>query len=120
MGSLAHITKVRWPLIRELQELEANGIRFKITETGAFLAHDQARSSLVERVKEVQRDDPELSKLMDNEKLGKAQGFSIDERDVLWFENRLCVSNVGSLRRKILEEAHDSTYVVHHGITKMY
>lgn len=34
MGSLAHIARVRSPLIGEVHELEASGVRFEITESG--------------------------------------------------------------------------------------
>lgn len=37
-------------------------------------------------------------------------GFTLDERDVLRFEGRLCVPDVGTMRRDILEEAHKSAY----------
>ena len=33
---------------------------------------------------------------------------------------RLCVPDVGDVRRDIMEEAHSSTYAIHPGSTKMY
>ena len=33
---------------------------------------------------------------------------------------RLCVPDVGDVRREIMEEAHSSTYAMHPGSTKMY
>lgn len=120
MGSLARISMVRRSLIYDLHELRASGVRLEITETGSFLAHFRVKSSLVERVEETQKDDPELSELMDKVRFGKARGFLVDEGNVLWLESRLCVPNVGSLRRVILEEAHGSAYVVHPGATKLY
>lgn len=91
MGSLAHISTVRRPLIHELHELRASGIQLGILETGFFFAFFRVKSSLVERVKEVQRDDLEVRKLMDNMGMGKIWGFSVDERDLIWLKNRLCV-----------------------------
>ena len=51
MGSLAHISVERRPLIRELHEQELRGIQLEIKKRGIFLAHVQAKSSLVEEVK---------------------------------------------------------------------
>ena len=34
--------------------------------------------------------------------------------------HRLCVPNVGDVRREIMEEAHSSAYAMHPGSTKMY
>lgn len=36
------------------------------------------------------------------------------------FEHRLCVPNVGTLRRDIMEEGHGAAYAIHSGATKMY
>ncbi|PNX68241.1 retrotransposon-related protein, partial [Trifolium pratense] len=44
----------------------------------------------------------------------------VDFDGVLWLNSRLCVPNVGELRRKILEEAHHSSYTIHPGSNKMY
>jgi hypothetical protein len=51
---------------------------------------------------------------------GKVSNFSIDSDGVLWLKSRLCVPNVDELRRKIMEEAHHSSYTIHPGSNKMY
>ena len=51
---------------------------------------------------------------------GKAKGFREDEHDTLWFEDRVYVPNDPEIRKLILQEAHDSTYSIHPGNTKMY
>ena len=33
---------------------------------------------------------------------------------------RLCIPDVGGLKKEIMEEAHSSTYAMHPGSTKMY
>lgn len=119
MGSSAHIANLRRPLIYELHELETSGVHFKITETSSFSAHVRAKSSLVQKVKELQGDNLKLSKLRSEEKDEKAQGFSLDEKEVLWFKNQLCMSDVESLRREIMEKAHKFAYVVHPSATKL-
>ena len=42
---------------------------------------------------------------------GKAECFSIDDKDVLWFKDCLVVPKVPELRQSILEEAHATSYL---------
>ena len=46
--------------------------------------------------------------------------FRLDERGVLWFENRLVVPKDRELRNQILEEVHSSKLSIHLGSSKMY
>jgi hypothetical protein len=52
--------------------------------------------------------------------LGKASDFIEDEQDTIWFKNTIYVLEIEHLRQLILREAHDSTYSIHPGSTKMY
>jgi hypothetical protein len=51
---------------------------------------------------------------------GKAEGFREGEMATLWFEQHLCVPNDPEIKKLILQEAHDSPYLIHPGNTKMY
>ena len=53
-------------------------------------------------------------------KTGKQSEFSLDSEGVLRCNERLCVPNVGDLKKQILEEAHCTPYSIHPGATKMY
>nr|GFB96094.1 putative reverse transcriptase domain-containing protein [Tanacetum cinerariifolium] len=46
--------------------------------------------------------------------------FHLDEDDVLWQGNRLCVPNDATLREALLTKAHSFPFSVHPGSTKMY
>jgi hypothetical protein len=46
--------------------------------------------------------------------------FTEDDQGTIWFKKRICVPDVGDLRKTILREAHDSAYSNHPGSTKMY
>jgi hypothetical protein len=50
----------------------------------------------------------------------KYKCFRSDGQGALWFENRLVVPKDRHLRRKILDEAHQSKFAIHPGSTKMY
>ena len=51
---------------------------------------------------------------------GKGGDFSLDEDGVLMFRDRVCVSSVLELKRRILDERHRSSLSIHPGATKMY
>lgn len=118
--NLSHITEVRKPLIQELQDLEASGVCFMISNSSMFLAHIRAKSSLFDQVHLCQAEDLELVKIKDKVNNGGTQEFSLDDAGTLRFEQRLCVPNVPALRREILEEGHSMAYAIHPGTTKMY
>jgi hypothetical protein len=51
---------------------------------------------------------------------GRGPHFSIDEQGVVKYKNRLVVPGNEELRRKILDEAHQSKLSIHPGSNKMY
>jgi hypothetical protein len=50
----------------------------------------------------------------------KSPAFSKDVEGVLWYKERMCVSNNKKLKDKILREAYESAYFIHSGGNKMY
>jgi len=51
---------------------------------------------------------------------GRGPYFSIDEQGVVKYKHRLVVPKSDELRRKILDEAHQSKLSLHPGSNKMY
>ena len=51
IGNLACISKARILLIKEIQGLEANGIKFEIKEPRVLLAHVELRLTLMDQIK---------------------------------------------------------------------
>jgi hypothetical protein len=51
---------------------------------------------------------------------GKSPGFTEDEEGVLWYKQRICVSDDKEIKNLILREAHDSAYSIHPSGNKMY
>jgi hypothetical protein len=51
---------------------------------------------------------------------GKGNDFQEDAKGVVWFKDRLCVSDTKSIRELILKEAHETAYSIHRGSEKMY
>ena len=50
----------------------------------------------------------------------KLKGFSVRANGTLMMGHKLCVPDVGDLKKEIMEEAHSSAYAMHPGSTKMY
>jgi hypothetical protein len=53
-------------------------------------------------------------------KKDESKHFRIDERGVLWFNDRLVVPKDRELRNQIMDEAHSSKQSIHPGSSKMY
>jgi len=107
-------------LAKDVQKLEGTGDRFSVGNSEILLVYVQAKSSLVERIKTTQYEDEQLCKYRDEVTTGKSERMMVDGAGMLRLGNRLCVPNIGGLRRVILEEAHNSRYTMHPGSTKMY
>ena len=74
----------------------------------------------MDRIREAQKADKEIAAIKEKQSKGKAKGFREDEHDTLWFEDCVYVPNDPEIRKLILQEAHDSSYSIHPGNTKMY
>ena len=51
---------------------------------------------------------------------GDETDFSVKEAGILYFQNRLCVSDDKELKKKLLFEAHNTVFTMHFGGNKMY
>ena len=72
------------------------------------------------KIQEAQNDDKEIAAIKEKMSEGKDKGFREDEHETLWFEDCTYVPNDPKIRKLILQEAHDSPYLIHPGNTKMY
>ena len=86
------------------------------TSSAAF----EAVPTLESEIRQHQKDDEKLQEIRELLKKGKAPHFREDDQGTLWYKNRICVPDVKDLRKLILSEAHDTTYSIHPGSTKMY
>ena len=116
-GSISHLKAVYLPRLVELRSL---GVRLELTDTGALLATSHVRPVLIDRIRELQTQDPTVIKLKREAESRQLKGFSIRADGTLIKGHRLCVSNMGELKKEIMEEAHSSAYAMHPGSTKMY
>ena len=117
MSSLSHLRAVHLPRLIELRSL---GVRLELTDSGALLATFHVRPVLIDRIRELQIQDPQIVKLRGEVKSGQRGDLSLREDGTVVMGQRLCVPDVGDVRRGIMEEAHSSAYAMHPGSTKMY
>ena len=77
-------------------------------------------STLLERIKQGQKEDPELIGHKESVESGKKSEFGVSADGVIRFQGRLCVPDARSIKEEILTEVHNTPYLVHPGTTKMY
>ena len=89
-------------------------------ELPAQIARLKVRPMLRQRIIDSQRGDPSLSKILNQLKVGRVDGFSKATDDGLLCQGRLCVSTMSEIKNEILIEAHNSPFSIHPGGIKMY
>ena len=119
VGSLAHISIERRPIIKELHELIEQGLQLKVTKK-CLLAQFRVWSVYLDRVKAAQRRDPQLQKFMFDVQQGQSRDFVINSKGMLRLGTRLYMPDVDELRKEIIEETHLSAYNIHQCSTKKY
>lgn len=112
MGSLSYS--------RNKEAIVESGIQYELDYLRLLLVHVQIRPTIVDDMKQAQSQDSYLVNMVNNVQIGKISYFLVDSDGLLRLKFRLCVPNIGGLRRKILEEAHHSSYTIHLGCNKMY
>jgi hypothetical protein len=100
-----------------MQEFEKLNLGMVAHAEGVTL---EVESTLEQQIREGKLEDVEIREIRETMERGKALDFTEDNQGMIWFKNRICVPDVGDLRKTILREAHDSTYSIHPGSTKMY
>ncbi|XP_070040655.1 uncharacterized protein [Nicotiana tomentosiformis] len=108
MGSLEFILIGERPLVVDVQALAKQFVRLDISEPSRVLACVVSWSSLYDRIRERQYDNPHLLILKDTVQHGDARHVTIGDDGVLRMHGRICVPNVDGVRGLILEEAHNS------------
>ena len=106
--------------MKEVHKLAMMDVRLVVSVDSGMLVQNGSESLLKVSVKTEQDLDPylvELKRLVDEKKI---EVFSKGGDGVLRYRNRLCVPDVNDLRKLILQEAHNSSYSIHPGATKMY
>lgn len=105
-------TELPEDLARDFEKLNL-GFLANVTEL-------EVEPTLEQEIRKGQLEDEKIKEIVEQIANGKAPGFRIDEQGTVWYEQRICVPDVESIRDTILREAHESAYSIHPGSTKMY
>ena len=95
-------------------------VQLQVADTGTLLASLYVCPLLVDQIKEGQKQVSEMIKLRVEIKGGRKPEFQIRDDGVIVRGSRMCVLEIGELKREIMEEAHSSAYAIHPSSTKMY
>ena len=76
--------------------------------------------TLEEEIRKAQPTDTKLQRHAKDQMAEQTPDFSKDKFSTLRFRGWICVPNQPDLRKKIMSEAHESSYSIHPGGTKMY
>ncbi|XP_050238154.1 uncharacterized protein LOC126687641 [Mercurialis annua] len=72
---------------------------------------------LIERIRDAQNEDDKLVKIKGEVQQDNRIDFNVSDDGTLLYRGRLCVPDIDILKREV---AHNSTYAMHPGSTKMY
>jgi len=104
-------------LIEQFQNLS---LVCELTPGSVKLGMLKLTSNILEEIKVGQKEDLELVDHVVLVKQGNGVDFRLDDHCVLMFRDRVCVPDVPELKKRILDEGHQSSLSIHPGATKMY
>ena len=105
---------------KTMQTLRALNAHLSLTDDGTVVTELIARPSLLNLVQEAQNKDEKIDVIVSQIGNGKEIAFTVNEDEVLYYKDRVCVPDDNDLRKAILEEAHSGSFAIHPGSTKMY
>ena len=105
---------------KSVQTLQALNAHLSLSDNGAIVAELMARPNILNQVQEAQKSDEKISTIVSHNRMRKETEFSVNEDGFLYYRDRVCVPNDSELKKSILEEAHNGSFAIHPGSTKMY
>ena len=101
-GSYAYLQTIYLPLLIELRSL---GVQLQVADTETLLASLYVRPRIVDQIKEGQKQVLEMIKLRAEIEGGRKPEFQIRDDGVIVRGSRMCVPEIGELKKEIMEEA---------------
>ena len=105
---------------KTVQMLRALNAHLSLSDDDAIVVGLVAKPDLLNRVLEAQTNDEKISAIVSQIGEGKKIEFSVNEDGSLYYKDWVCVPNDSELKKAILEEAHNGSFAMHPGSTKMY
>ena len=105
---------------KSLQMLRALNAQLSLSDDDAIVAKLIAKSNLLNRVLEAQKNDEKIFAIVNQSREKKETKITVNEDGFVYYRDRVCVPNDDELKKSILEEAHSGSFAMHLGSTKMY
>ena len=105
---------------KTVQTLRALNAHLSLSDDGTVVAEFIVRPNLLNQMLEAQKNDEKISAIIKQIGNGKETEFTVNENGVLYYKDRVCVPDDNDLRKAILDEAHNGSFAIHTGSTKMY
>ena len=105
---------------KTVKTLRALNAHLSLSDDGTVVTELIARSNLLNRVLEAQKKDEKISTIMKQIGDGKETEFEVKEDRSLYYKDKVCVPNDCEIKKAILDEAHNGSFAIHPGSTKMY
>jgi len=85
-----------------------------------MLCTSEALPTLIKEIRVAHAIDPQLNRIREEILMEKAPGFVIHENGTIRFYNQVCVPAIEALKKKILDEGHNTPYSIHPGGNKLH
>ena len=105
---------------KSMQTFRALNVHLSMSDDGKVMEELIARPSLLNQVLETQKKYEKIATIMSQIGDGKETEFEIKVDGTLYFKDRVCVPDDNDLTKAILEEAHNGSFAIHLGSTKLY
>ena len=97
LGHKAHCNALRRRLLPTELAKELKHLNLQIVSQGTANML-KVQPTLEEQIRQAQKEDRYLNTMKRNTGSGKAPGFRVDEKETLWYKDRICVPKKGDLR----------------------
>ncbi|GKD53830.1 hypothetical protein Tco_1287217 [Tanacetum coccineum] len=94
--------KIQPEIIKDLELME---VELCVSVFEGYISSLKIESNLVLRIKETQKEDGKLWSVLENLEGCNLEDFRVDNHDVIWYGNRLCVLDDSSLREAVWTHA---------------
>ena len=105
---------------KSIQTLRVLNAHLSLSTDSAIVAELIAKSDLLNRVLEAQKNDEKIAAIVNQNRVGKETKFTAKDDGFLYYRDRVCVPNNDELKKSILKEAHSGFFTMHPDSTKMY
>ena len=102
-----------------LVALQKINMQFEVCN-GVLVATMQVKPIIVDEIRDAQLNDPYLQKMKNKVQEVSNIQFFVREDGTLEYGSRICVPNEEHLKNTLINEAHNSSYAMHPGSTKIY